>query len=407
MLIELSLEDKLISIIGDNASNNEAMASELYFSLSDRPRVEDAMPAPLYRELDSYVRCLAHVLNLIVKDILRNLGSGTMEQAQVACDRLQTGNSISDHSAIGRLRVLALWINRSPQRRQKWKEIYRLNNLPDKFVAYDVTTRWNSTFRMVDDGLKSRQQVNKFLNLQEELPPFTLQDWSRLEQIHTVLHKFNELTLFILKRNPQINLAVPIYYELHELLDDVTEGNGDFAKLDRDIIAAVKEGMTKYEKCYSIMDDCDTYYTALVLDPRVKGEMVLRELQDSNAGTMILKAIRTNLHQVYAASNPEHDAAASKSSFLQHSDLESRMRKKLQARDPPLSDIEKYFDTPPISVADITGQNWLCNWWKMHKGEYPRMAVAARDYLTIPASDLLLREPLVQRGMCQASGDIL
>jgi hypothetical protein len=64
------------------------------------------------------------------------------------------------------------------------------------------------------------------------------------------------------------------------------------------------------------MDDCDTYYTALVLDPRVKGEMVLRELQDSNAGTMILETIRTNLYQVYAASKPEYDAAASRSSSL-------------------------------------------------------------------------------------------
>ncbi|KAJ5084978.1 hypothetical protein N7532_009749 [Penicillium argentinense] len=287
MLIELSLKDKLISITGDNASNNEAMASELFFSLSDRPSVEEAMPAPLYRSLDSYISCLAHVLNLIVKNILPNLGSGTMEQAQVACDCLQAGNSITDHSAIGILRVLALWINRSPQRRQKWKEVCRLNNLPDKFVAYDVTTRWNSTFRMVDDGLKSRQQVNKFLNLQEKLPPFTLQDWSRLEQIHTVLHKFNELTLFISKRNPQISLAVPIYYELHELLDDVREGN------------------------------------------------------DGNAGTIILETIRTHLHQVYAASNPEHDAAASQSTSLQHSDVESRMLKKLQVRDPPLSDIYK------------------------------------------------------------------
>ncbi|OQD76240.1 hypothetical protein PENANT_c134G04431 [Penicillium antarcticum] len=223
---------------------------------------------------------------------------------------------------------------------------------------------------------------------EEELPRFTLQGWSRLEQIHTVLHKFNELTLFISKRNPQITLTVSIYYELHELLDDVREGNGDFAKLDRDIIAAVKEGMKKYEKYYSIMDDCDTYYTALVLDPRVKGEMVLRELQDGDAGTMILDTIRTNLHQVYAASSPEPDAAESQSSSLKHSDVESRMLKKLQARDPPLSDIGKYFDTPPISVADTTGQNWLCNWWKMHKGEYPRMAAAARDYLASPASEV-------------------
>lgn len=60
----------------------------------------------------------------------------------------------------------------------------------------------------------------------------------------------------------------------------------------------------------------------------------------------------------------------------------------MQAQDPPLSDIDKYFDTPPISVADTTGQNRLCSWWKMHKGEYSRMAAAARDYLAIPASEV-------------------
>jgi len=84
--------------------------------------------------------------------------------------------------------------------------------------------------------------------------------------------------LFISKRNPQISLVVPIYYKLHELLNDVREGKGNFAKLDRDIIATVKEGIKKYEKYYSIMDNYDTYYAALVLDPRVKGKIVLREL---------------------------------------------------------------------------------------------------------------------------------
>jgi hypothetical protein len=81
MLIELSLEDKLISITGDNASKNKSIASELYFSLSDRPRVEDTILAPLYRGLNSYICCLAYVLNLIMKDILCNLGLGTIEQA--------------------------------------------------------------------------------------------------------------------------------------------------------------------------------------------------------------------------------------------------------------------------------------------------------------------------------------
>lgn len=50
----------------------------------------------------------------------------------------------------------------------------------------------------------------------------------------------------------------------------MSERHGDFAKLDQDITPAVQEGRKKYEKYYSIMDDCDTCYTALVLDPRVK-----------------------------------------------------------------------------------------------------------------------------------------
>jgi hypothetical protein len=210
MLVELSLEHKLISITGDNASNNEAMASELYFSLSNRFGEQDENSTLLYRGLDSYIRCLAHVLNLIVKDILRALKSGDTEQAQAACDSLQDGHSITNQSAIGRLRILALWISRNPQRRQNWKEICRLNDLPNKFIQYDVATRWNSTFRMIDDGLKSRQQVNKFLCFQKELPPFTVEDWSRLEQIHLVLDKFNEFTLFVSKRNPPISLAVQL-----------------------------------------------------------------------------------------------------------------------------------------------------------------------------------------------------
>ena len=152
------------------------------------------------------------------------------------------------------------------------------------------------------------------------------------------------------RRNPQVSLAIPIYYELHELLDDVSEGRGDFTKMDQDIMAAVKEGMKKYEKYYSLMDDCDTYYTALVLDPRVKGELILRELQDGNAGAIILENIR------YAAINSENYTTISQQPSTKQSDIESRMLKKLQVRDQPLSDIDKYFDTPLISVTDTTGR---------------------------------------------------
>ncbi|KAK9490985.1 hypothetical protein V1508DRAFT_423215 [Lipomyces doorenjongii] len=167
----------------------------------------------------------------------------------------QDSRYLENQGALAKLRMLAVWINRSHQRRQKWKEVCHFLDLPDKFIEYDNDTRWNSTYRMLADGLQAEVQINKYLEHQVELPlpSFTDNDWERLRQIHTILSKFNELTLFC--------LTVPIYYELHDLLHDASERRGSFSKIDMDI--------AKYKKYYSIMDEIDTYYTALVLDPRV------------------------------------------------------------------------------------------------------------------------------------------
>jgi hypothetical protein len=398
-LIELGLEHKLITITGDNASNNETMASELFYSLSNRLQVlgKDSTKdmAPLYQGLDSYIRCLTHILNLIVKDILRALKSGNTEEAHAACDSLRDGKPIITQTALGKLRVLALWIDRHPQRKQKWNEVCKIIDLPDKYIEYDVDTRWNSTYRMLNDGLLAKKQIDKFLELQTEFPPFTNEDWSRLTQIHRVLSKFNELTLFISKKKPQISLAVPIYYELHDLLNDASECKGDFTNLDQDIALSVKEGMKKYEKYYSFMDESDTSYTALVLDPRVKGDLILEELRDDkNAGSLIIQAIRDTLHQKY----PPNDVKPESLATIQqaplkgnagYNDAESRMLQRLQPRSQSqLSDIDRYFDRPLVSVTDTKDPNWLCNWWRTHKDEYPQMAAAARDYLAIPASEV-------------------
>jgi hypothetical protein len=114
------------------------MASELFYSLSNRLQVlgKDSTKdmAPLYQGLDSYIRCLAHILNLIVKDILRALKSGNTEEAHAACDSLRDGKPIITQTALGKLRVLALWIDRHPQRKQKWNEVCKIIDLPDKYI---------------------------------------------------------------------------------------------------------------------------------------------------------------------------------------------------------------------------------------------------------------------------------
>lgn len=389
MLLELDLQSKLTTITGDNASNNEKMVSILSQNLRQKLGVY-----PLFRGSESYVRCLAHILNLIVKDILETLKSGNVEEAHVMCDHFKEGEqlSVGSQEPLARIRILALWIHRSPQQRQKWNEVCRIIDLSSKYIEYDVDTRWNSTFRMLDDALKARCQVDKFLQLQTDFPRFTTMDWSRLSQIHNILSKFNELTLFVSKRKPQISLAGPIYYELHDLLDEASERKERFLDLDEDISMAVKEGMKKYKKYYTFMDASDTYYTALILDPRIKGDLLLDELEDETTGREILQALRDNLHRDYSVATMESSSPTRQ--FLlehntEHSDVESRLLKRLQPRNQPLlSDIDRYLNSPRVNINDMKDPNWLCNWWRINKGEYPRLAAAARDYLAIPASEV-------------------
>ncbi|KAK9490028.1 hypothetical protein V1508DRAFT_295021 [Lipomyces doorenjongii] len=97
---------------------------------------------------------------------------------------------------------------------------------------------------MLSEGLQARTQINKFLQLQSDLPMpcFSDKDWARLQQVHDILSKFNELALFITNKKQQISLTVPIYYELPELLDDASERSGKFSAMTRTLLLQLKMG---------------------------------------------------------------------------------------------------------------------------------------------------------------------
>jgi hypothetical protein len=143
------------------------------------------------------------------------------------------------------------------------------------------------------------------------------------------------------------------------------------------------------------MDITDTYYTALVLDPRIKGDLLLYELEDQANSIDIIQYLRDDLHSRYPASRTSesepHDISDSgyQEPVQKKSKVGTRMLQRLQPQDKPqISDIDQYFDSPRLDASDMEDPNWLCDWWRAHRKDYPRMAAAARDYLAIPASEV-------------------
>jgi hypothetical protein len=71
---------ELLTITGDNAGNNGTMCNTLYAELSKVYDDEDGnfrlRPLMRFHGCASFIRCLAHIINLICKDILTQLGVG-------------------------------------------------------------------------------------------------------------------------------------------------------------------------------------------------------------------------------------------------------------------------------------------------------------------------------------------
>ena len=127
------------------------------------------------------------------------------------------------------------------------------------------------------------------------MPHFKKEDWEFLEQVSTVLRRFYDHTLYISQSEPQISYAVPIYYDLHDLVNDAVSREGEFENLHEDIADAVNSALDRYTKYYDFMDGQDIYYIALILNPRYKTRLLEQELGDS--AEAVIQHIKEVLHR--------------------------------------------------------------------------------------------------------------
>jgi len=390
VLERFHIPDKVMTITADNASNNDTLHRYLYQKLSQR--YDNYLAETIIREgtmkftQNSQIRCFAHILNLVMKTILRSLRASSHKEA---CDLLDDVAKKSwkkikaPTSPIAKLRLLVLWIARSPQRIQKW------DNRPGctKAINYDVDTRWNSTFVMIERAEECRRHLEDTVNDEPDIEALRLtpDDWRQLSDIKKILAPFNEYTEYVSRDNPSIHMAARMFEELHSILLAMKERRGDWQKVSAAITVSVSDGISLLEQYYDCIKGNDIYYIASVLDPRIKTKW-LKTLPD---GEKIINRIRAFLKKAYPTQKQPVSTALS-------TDYKSFEYRFLEAFQPTQcnvveSDIDQYFDTPTISTGFDINQSqteFIRNWWKANKLEFTCMAKVAQDHLAIPASEV-------------------
>ncbi|KAL0477066.1 hypothetical protein AKO1_006339 [Acrasis kona] len=380
MLKELNLISKVLTITADNATNMESLVKVLNATL----RTTYRQNLPVFEGEDGYIRCLAHIINLISKDLMQALKAGAKEDSYEILDKMDAKQNIASLSSIMKVRTVVLHIKDSPQRRERWLGLCN-NDQQKQFIDYDIHTRWNSTYLIIDSALRFSRELVQYTQ-SEELDDLTINqgDWMQLEQVRNVLKKLDQMTKFLSSSSPQIANSLAIYYQLSDLLDDISQRKKKYKNVPIPLAEAVKASIEKYQKYYSLMDRSLFYYIAATLDPRSRAIWIENYKQKSILD-FIVKQIIEKLKVDNDVQNEEENIPTPPSSDFS---VNAMMLQSNKANRVLLSDVDRYYNSGVVSGDPNGGFKWVLSWWKDNAAVMPVMSKVARRYLAIPAASV-------------------
>ncbi|XP_050919470.1 zinc finger BED domain-containing protein RICESLEEPER 2-like [Lathyrus oleraceus] len=266
------------TITVDNATSNDVAVAYLHRKIS-------TMNGMMGDEKCFHMRCVAHILNLMVNEGLKD-----------------------KHLSITSVRDVVRFVKSSPHRATKFKECIEFAGITcKKLVCLDVSTRWNATYLMLEAAEKFQAAFNK-LEYEESIymeffgkgSPPSSDDWDIVRAFISFLKLFYEATnVFSTSQSVSLHSAFHqvsvIYCELKQATMNL---NGVFASVGGDMM----EKYNRYWWCASKMNKL--IYFGIILDPRYKLSYIEWTFKDmygvgSVFATGLIKSIKENLQKLY------------------------------------------------------------------------------------------------------------
>ncbi|CAL1355536.1 unnamed protein product [Linum trigynum] len=244
---------KVFTITVDNASSNDTAVAKL-------KEVFNTRGTSICDNSFLHMRCVAHILNLVVSDGLGDI-------------------SLS----VKRIREDVRFIRNSPERLKKFNEFAKVQKVEGKRgLCLDVPTRWNSTFLMLQ-AVERFENVFKMFDMYDDNFRKDLErrkdrhgiigvpekdDWENARRMMRFLGKFYDFTLKITgSRYTTSNLFLQ---EVHSLYHLIHKWETEVEK-DYDLSVMASKMKIKYEKYWGDVDKMNKLlYISTVIDPNYK-----------------------------------------------------------------------------------------------------------------------------------------
>ncbi|KAL6527905.1 hypothetical protein OROMI_029716 [Orobanche minor] len=418
-LLEWGIEN-VLTISVDNASSNKVAIDYL------RTQMEDWDKRPLLGGRFMHVRCLPHIVNLIVR-----YGLNLMNKSVAA------------------IRNAVMYVRSSPARMDVFKSCVEKTKLECKKICIlDVQTRWNSTYLMLDTALELRRAFDRMASedskyrsyfdeddaedegdeesqeaeralaptrsraSKKRVGPPKATDWASAEVFVSFLRVFYQVTVNVSSQlKPTAQLAfhdiVSIKAEINELYEKPIDEQ--FSTTDLLLYDMAKKMKKKYSKYFDKVDDInELFLVALVLDPRYKLKYLERNFEkmlDMNRVEVkrrsdCVKDLLVSLCDAYSQNTVSHTSQKSRTESSEGTSQRTRRNicgkkkdmledwnRQLEEGEQMVvgSEIDRYL-LDPIEKPNDHVEFKILDWWARNGNKYPTLAIVARDVLAIQVS---------------------
>ncbi|XP_043694376.1 zinc finger BED domain-containing protein RICESLEEPER 2-like [Telopea speciosissima] len=305
------------------------------------------------------------------------------------------------YEAVTLIRSSIAYVKGSQARKMKFLDICKQLSLPSsKGLHGDVTTRWNSTYIMLDSVLFYRKVFENLGLVEDNYKTCPSSDqWLKIEKLMDFLHSFYEITVFSGSKYPTSNLYFENVWKIHKrLLEDVSHR----LSFMKPMPVEMKKKFDKYWRNYSPI-----LAIALVFDPRYKLSFVTWAFAKlaplDPIGIDMGNNVKFALYQLF---NEYKSMKASDYEIpvLFTSLGKSRTRTEFmqsvidEADNGTKAQLDVYLDEPKISFNNRDDEYDVLAFWKANGSRCPDMARMTRDVLAIPVSTVATESAFSARG---------
>ncbi|XP_063215791.1 zinc finger BED domain-containing protein 4-like [Bacillus rossius redtenbacheri] len=335
-LVQWEINDKVFAVVRDNARNVVAALNLSSFN---------------------HIPCLAHTLQLVIKDGL--LSSKMVAAVTGACRRMVGHFKHSSHAT----KVL--------------REAQKTVGSPAHRLVQDEPTRWNSILHMLERLYEQRRALalaatNLALHVE-----ISVAQWELIENIIPILKIFDQATLQASKAGVNSSEIIPIVNSLLQELKKPAPVLSGLQGVKNDLFASLTER-------YRTLEEEEVYVLSTLLDPRFKGAVFTsKEKLDRAVELLTTAAQKLDLHKhcgvVQKQDGVPIQTGSSSGIWSLYSQIMPERLASIKSDSTAVDEVTRYLRDPTVN-PDTN----ILEYWKTQSACLPRLHKLSKKYLCSP-----------------------